>query len=58
MVPLLYIYALKSLLSIKRAFTEKFSLIDAVKVFSVLCVSFKEMFFGQYSKCILPTYPE
>ena len=29
-----------------------------VKVFSVSCVSFKEMFSVHYGKCILPTYPE
>ena len=29
-----------------------------VKVFSVSCISFKEMLSVRYRKCILPTYPE
>ena len=55
-VPFLYVNALRSFMSGKCAWEIKFIIV--VKVFSVSCVSFNEMFSLHYGKCILPTYPE
>ena len=55
-VPFLYINALRSFISGKRAWEIKFIIV--VKVFSVSCVGFNEMFSLHYGKCILPAYPE